>query len=1365
MVSTLPFLPFLVLYVLAAAWPAIGEGDISSILEFRPGALKAGCQDDIYYSSDGWYCQSWIGFQCWTGYQYGVAVPQLLLSCPESCDARLASCSALDAIKIATILPDTFSPQTEMISRQYKTGYDQFLQYLVTSGGFSYNGTTASMTILSAQEGDLDQVAKRLTKIIEADKIKLIIAPFLSEKLEIIAQVAASKGALIIAPVGGWDDTYANRSLMFSMTTSFNKTLQPVFHEIAKFGPATVSTVSPQEGIADVFRHPQICGGVPQASKTAGLEFVFDFRIDQSLWTTLQKMPIADAPAPDDIPESLKHFILNLTLARPDVLVCCGEYKVCRQILVGLWATDYSPSAVIFVDDGTMPRRIHGPAYSKPSLESELMRDVLIVSEWDQSETDIGLPELLPVISAENFSEQFYGISGSHANFYAASAFSALSVLLEAVRLADSPKPTDVAKQLLAMDADSLFGRVSFNADGQRNETSISTEQLQVEYASSKKNFAVKTRFDVITPQRKSITPLHFPRPTWREFNCRNHFWPSIDGRMYGLQTNSNNDLECMECPVGSIKIWDASNVSKCSKCPAGTWVSGSAGEEACMLCAAGRFSATVGLEGDCPVCLAGSYSSQRGSTSCTACAAGTYQNYPEKDTCWSCTDFSIGTPFKFFSAMGSTTCVQCPDGGVCDPDLDGSYTNFTNMDGYFRLAKAPADDSLGLYPCAHEGQGGSSACLARGRCHNDASNEQTMEGPMCGTCRPGFARSFHWDLCEKCPGLGESLLRFVAHSIVLLALPGLIMLVILSTDFLKPMTVHCVIIKQLLDYMHMATIVASTDGLSVLYGRDLLYGKWSGIFGFSESGPTVSDASVPCLASHFFPELNIFQFYTILGLCWFPSTAIISSVLFRCINCVRQATKRKQIGICHLVSWLVLNVFVFIPRVNNLLLVSWRCKEFDVSRLMWDTRFECGSEELALWNGLSILGILLFSLGCPLLLVLVLRRYKKKEQLQTLQVSQMFGFLYSGFGTRYYYFECVYLIRKIVFALVLCIPGSATELAPGIIQNCTLALLAAFFLGLNLASQPYDNRAYFLLDKIENSAIASIFIIASLQTWVLATEGSVFMEKRHSTQIRNVVCIAMIFTSHGVFFLFALWGLIRHWVLNIVLYYRPGSILAPRHLEIRSDGFDFCDLTGEDENLFISMISDIIELHADLSHKVTYSALIASIQRICLECHRHKIETAIKNSNRLGHVVKVYKARVNRFLGQGRSAAVLSRGLDWINKTFNQQADDRPESKAKINSMRQMCYEMEYFTPDNVAKTVGEKFNMEELYSAFMSLGKKVCDYDRAVVVQGLTSEDHTDKDDAFLEDMLQEPMHVGKLGGHLALKTKLRAMSQELQ
>eukprot|EP00929_Paragymnodinium_shiwhaense_P117345 TRINITY_DN8780_c0_g1_i1.p1 TRINITY_DN8780_c0_g1~~TRINITY_DN8780_c0_g1_i1.p1 ORF type:complete len:1616 (+),score=323.13 TRINITY_DN8780_c0_g1_i1:266-5113(+) len=157
---------------------------------------------------------------------------------------------------------------------------------------------------------------------------------------------------------------------------------------------------------------------------------------------------------------------------------------------------------------------------------------------------------------------------------------------------------------------------------------------------------------------------------------------------------------------------------------------------------------------------------------------------------------------------------------------------------------------------------------------------------------------------------------------------------------------------------------------------------------------------------------------------------------------------------------------FVLHPLVVQLLLVSFKCVPYDSLRLAMYLDELCNSDEHAPWVALSALGICVWGLGFPIFLFVLLHR--KKHKLLQADTIKKYGFLYTGFELRYYYMEAFFMLRKVVILLLATLPTMYMRMLAMLIASLS-------FISLHVYTQPFDDRNYKRLDKLELLSLLSL--------------------------------------------------------------------------------------------------------------------------------------------------------------------------------------------------------------------------------------------------------------------------------------------------
>eukprot|EP00439_Symbiodinium_sp_Y106_P056677 s4486_g7.t5 len=240
---------------------------------------------------------------------------------------------------------------------------------------------------------------------------------------------------------------------------------------------------------------------------------------------------------------------------------------------------------------------------------------------------------------------------------------------------------------------------------------------------------------------------------------------------------------------------------------------------------------------------------------------------------------------------------------------------------------------------------------------------------------------------------------------------------------------------------------------------------------------------------------------------------------------------------------------FILHPVVVRILVVGFECEELDVLRHRHDLGVECKSTTHMQWLCLSTVGLVVYGIGVPVALFIALFRVRKR--LFHAEVRKRFGFLYNGFELRYYYFESVYMFRKVMILLFFT--------APTMYVRMVLMLFTSFgFILLHVYSGPFDNRSYLCLDRLEALNLLALTVTVSA---------------RLIFDIRQELS--------GEFFE----DFVNHWTMDIVLVSPYTCALGPsRHLEKMSCGalplcaMDSSSSYSSDDELFVDKRSDAPE-------------------------------------------------------------------------------------------------------------------------------------------------------------------------------------------
>merc|ERR1711904_478539 len=93
------------------------------------------------------------------------------------------------------------------------------------------------------------------------------------------------------------------------------------------------------------------------------------------------------------------------------------------------------------------------------------------------------------------------------------------------------------------------------------------------------------------------------------------------------------------------------------------------------------------------------------------------------------------------------------------------------------------------------------------------------------------------------------------------------------------------------------------------------------------------------------------------------------------------------------------------------------------------------------------------------------------KGRLMEPSVISTYGFLYNGFEPEHFSFEVVHLIRKVLVLVV------ASIIPLQRIRVIILLAMLCFFLAVHIQAQPYDDRSYQVLDRLEFISLLAVIL------------------------------------------------------------------------------------------------------------------------------------------------------------------------------------------------------------------------------------------------------------------------------------------------
>jgi len=598
---------------------------------------------------------------------------------------------------------------------------------------------------------------------------------------------------------------------------------------------------------------------------------------------------------------------------------------------------------------------------------------------------------------------------------------------------------------------------------------------------------------------------MHFAIGTTSEVTlasqqCETHQVPKMTGgcEMCGDGWQSKS----LGIPFGAVQLSDAEALRTgknvfCIGCPRGRH---SAKCLECKLCQPGTFQSNETSK-DCDACPEGAFSAGLGETKCSLCSVGTFQ-----------------------AQVGRTSCMVCPEGASCEPMMGSVY-------------RGSAVAKVGWYRFAGNifQQCGGNACLGNNTC------AQVSEGPQCAVCSPGYARLAENASCTQC---SSSYVLFLLGILVALAYTLYIWSIVKNKrKACKPDADRAsisILQKIFINYLFLAT--RAMDVSTTLKAL-----KWS-----SSATGAASFLENPIFTIvHPYCVLDRDRAEEVVLYCAFIFLPTLFILTFFGMVFNRQVQQHwgaprgnfRLFVLRTLLPTLVVQSFIFHPVITSTFIkFAVRCKRMDVSVLWVNPYIKCGEREQMQLFRTGLAGIFVYSVGIPVAFWVLLYRYRNK--LMRHDVRIVLGFLYDGYAHRFYYSECIIMLRKVFIDFLANFEGphatTPAERAKHVLMRFVLVGFGS--LSIMFWAHPYEKRQFQIYDRVEYASIVVFTCTAALD---LAAQ----LESPGSKPEKSVgVTIAFtIMSMHLYFLLLFFWALSRNWLVRKVRS-RPAFWRAPHH-------------------------------------------------------------------------------------------------------------------------------------------------------------------------------------------------------------------------
>ncbi|GMH57983.1 hypothetical protein TL16_g02514 [Triparma laevis f. inornata] len=497
--------------------------------------------------------------------------------------------------------------------------------------------------------------------------------------------------------------------------------------------------------------------------------------------------------------------------------------------------------------------------------------------------------------------------------------------------------------------------------------------------------------------------------------------------------SGASNFTGCERCPNGghsqpgsgycehcSSGLYHNEASNECDKCPAGTYTdTGGVGIEACFSCKEGFFSADPGSS-TCYTCEPGKYTNVD-QTGCLLCPAGQISGVAAS----SCSECEIG---KYAEGKGNAWCKFCDD----DEALIGSVT----------VGKGTTSSSGCICPAGDYVNQGDGENFCKNVPEGVKMNVEAMTVVNLNVSR-GFWRTDNssYDVLqclapEHCIGGSDPERQCKeGHTGPLCAVDKFLEFYVQARPYAKIMLSYWQVVGALafnfdLGFPPLFSIIFMTFISSIVNLEFLNMLPLGCVMNTNYHDTLLSYTLIPFL----------------IGLCMIIAYRILKS--------------KGNIGASNTVfGWFLFMTFLILPSVSTKILYTFACRDFDGtygSFLKVDYSIYCASDEHLMYELYAKVCILIYPMGIPLMYIWLLRRARKcldpgqkhregrygidegmrraieereRREEDDPQIRSL-AFLYDSYEPKFYWFEVVETLRKLMLSggLVLLGPGTVSQ-------------------------------------------------------------------------------------------------------------------------------------------------------------------------------------------------------------------------------------------------------------------------------------------------------------------------------------------------
>ena len=461
------------------------------------------------------------------------------------------------------------------------------------------------------------------------------------------------------------------------------------------------------------------------------------------------------------------------------------------------------------------------------------------------------------------------------------------------------------------------------------------------------------------------------------------------------------------------------------------------------------------------------------------------------------------------YTIKPSSNCKSCPTGATC-PGADIIIVD----NGYWRSSI----ESDVVYECEIFG-----ACLKGNTTDELGSCTSGYSGVLCQSCEIGYSKTGDGK-CAKCPSQAANIAILIILCFCIIFVSVVLVKTTLKSAF-SPKALHSIYIKIFTNYLQLVFIVTQFKLEWPTYVVQL--------FNIQKSAATVSDQifSIDCYLAQKNSDDSSEGYY--VKLCMVAAMPLfiflIAYVYWICHGSVYQTYKPLKREVY---TTIIVLFFLVYPNIVKLLFSNFSCVSIDQmdSYLKDNTAIQCWDSRHKRYSFIvAIPGIILWAIGFPTLLLLLMGKNKRRLHLDHYRV--IFGFLYNGFRHSRFFWEFVIMYRKILLISIAVFMASEAL----ILQALNVVIVLFISVYLQYGFKPYNNLE---LNHMEMQALA----VASITIYC----GLYYLSKSIGDGIKMVLFIAIVL-GNSYFILYWIYYMLQALVDMFIKIFPQFKLLCKR--------------------------------------------------------------------------------------------------------------------------------------------------------------------------------------------------------------------------